>query len=53
MLDLIHVIIVAVALDMLDLVPAWLNTYSLSQPVQAFSYILKFCVKFVVAARGL
>ena len=57
--DLIYVNIIAVGLDVLTVVLVFLNRTGISHPVQAFSYILKLKLEFMVlnqlmavAARG-
>ncbi|KAL2037580.1 hypothetical protein N7G274_009693 [Stereocaulon virgatum] len=57
--DLLYVNVIAVCLDVLTVILMFLNKEGISHPVQAFSYILKFKLEFVVlnqlvavAARG-
>ena len=60
MIDLIYVNVLVIVLDLVEMVLVWLIEKGLSQPIQTFSYILKFRLEFVVlnqlmavAARGL
>ena len=60
MIDLIYVNVIAVSLDVLTVVLVFLNQLGISHPVQAFSYIVKLKLEFIVlnqlmavAARGL
>ena len=48
MLDLIYVNIICVAFDVLCAILIYLNQLGISHPVQAFSYILKLKLEFVV-----
>ena len=59
MTDLIYVNVIAVCLDVLTVVLVYLNQTGISHPIQAFSYILKLKLEFLVlnqlmavAARG-
>ena len=59
MTDLIYVNVIAVCLDILTVVLVFLNQTGISHPIQAFSYILKLKLEFMVlnqimavAARG-
>ena len=60
MLDLIYVLVVAISLDIINVVLVFLNRIGLSHPIQTFSYALKLRLEFLVlnqlmavAARGL
>ena len=48
MTDLIYVNLICVAFDLLNLLLIYLNQLGLSHPIQAFSYILKLKLEFVV-----
>ena len=60
MLDLIYVNIIAISLDLLEVIMVWLNQLGMALPIQAFSYALKLKLEFTVlnqlmaiAARGI
>lgn len=60
MLNLIYVNVLIVALGLIEMILFWLNVNGLSYPIQTFSHLLKFRLKFVVlnqimavAARGI
>ena len=60
MTDLMYVNVMAICLDTLTVILVFLNQTGISHPVQAFSYILKFKLEFLVlnqiiavAARGI
>lgn len=60
MLDLTYVNVLAIALDILNIILVYVNRVGISHPIQTFSYTLKLRLEFVVlnqlmavAARGL
>ena len=60
MTDLVYINIIAICLDILTVVLVFLNQTGISHPIQAFTYILKLKLEFVVlnqlmavAARGI
>lgn len=60
MLDLTYVNVLAIALDILNIILVYVNRVGISHPIQTFSYTLKLRLEFIVlnqlmavAARGL
>ena len=60
LLDLVYVNIVAVTLDVLNIILVYLNRIGISHPIQTFSYAMKLRLEFIVlnqlmavAAKGL